>query len=208
MKPYEIEEESFRIIRSEMAPHAFTSREEAVVVRVIHASADFDFQDNLRFFPHAVSAGIEALRRGAHILADVHMAEAGVRRRALARTGGSLRCAVDDPNVYEQAAGLGITRSAAAFRMSAADLQGGIALIGNAPTALLEVIRLAREEGVRPALVIGVPVGFVAAAESKDALTACDFPWITALGRKGGSPVAAAILNALLILAENGDERA
>lgn len=214
MLPHEIERESFRIIREELGPHNFSDAELAVVVRVIHATGDFDFSRNIRFHPDAIASGLAALRRGAAIVTDVAMVQAGIGAERLARFGGRTVCNIRAPEVHAQAQAEGLTRSIAAIRRNAALIDGGsaaggIVAIGNAPTALLEVLRLTREEGVQPALVVGVPVGFVNAAESKAALTeladenpAWDVPYITALGRKGGSPVAAAIINALLRLTE------
>jgi precorrin-8X/cobalt-precorrin-8 methylmutase len=196
-----IESESFRIIREEMGPHTFSAGQEAVVVRVIHATADFDFAQILRFSPGAVEAGVEALRAGRPIVSDVRMIEVGVSAWLLDQVGGAVHCAIGSEAVYARAEREGTTRAVAAMRELAPQIDGGIVAIGNAPTALLEVIRLTREEGVRPALVVGVPVGFVSAVESKDALSGMDIPHITALGRKGGSTVAVAILNALLRLA-------
>jgi len=202
MLPHEIEQESFRIIRSELGPHAFSPDELSVVVRVIHATGDFDFLDNMRFHPRAIDSGLDALRRGCTIVTDVRMVQAGIASTALEGLGSDSVCDIQHPEVRIQAEKLGLTRSTLAMRRNAGSLEGGIAAIGNAPTALLEVIRLVCEEGVRPALVIGVPVGFVNAVESKDALLELDVPYITALGRKGGSTVAVAIVNALLKLAQ------
>jgi precorrin-8X/cobalt-precorrin-8 methylmutase len=196
-----IENESFRIIRAEMGPHAFGAAEEAIAVRVIHATADFDFVRTLRFSPGAVAAGVDALRGGGAIVSDVHMIEAGVSARLLDRLGGAIHCAIDAPAVYARAEREGTTRAVAAMRELTPHVDGGIVAIGNAPTALYEVLRLMDEEGIRPALIVGVPVGFVSAVESKDALAKSDVPHITALGRKGGSTVAVSVINAMLRLA-------
>jgi precorrin-8X/cobalt-precorrin-8 methylmutase len=196
-----IESESFRIIRAEMGQHVFSPEQEVLVVRVIHATADFDFAHILRFSPGAVEAGVEALRAGHPIVSDVRMIEVGVSGLLLKQVGGTIHCAIGDETVYARAEREGTTRAAAAMRELAPHIDGGIVAIGNAPTALLEVIRLIHEEGIHPALVVGVPVGFVSAVESKDELAGLDIPHITALGRKGGSTVAVAILNALLRLA-------
>jgi precorrin-8X/cobalt-precorrin-8 methylmutase len=206
--PHEIERESFRIVLDEMDAHDFSAGELAVAVRVIHATADFDFQDTLRFHPQAVEAGVAALRRGSTVVTDVRMVEVGVSSRRLTALGGRTVCDIAHPEVREQAAALGVTRSTLAMRRNAEAIDGGIVAVGNAPTALLEVIRLVQEEDVRPALVVGVPVGFVNAVESKDVLLAldADVPTITAVGRKGGSTVAASIVNALLRLAEADDD--
>lgn len=203
MLPHEIERESFRIIRAEMGDHSFSEEELAVVVRVIHATADFDFQQIIRFHPQAIASGLEAIRRGCTIVTDVRMVEVGISEAILAEFGGRIVCDIRHPGVYEQARAQGLTRSTVAMRLNAANIAGGIVAIGNAPTALLEVIRLVREEGIRPALIVGAPVGFVSAVESKDELLTLDVPYITAVGRKGGSTVAAAMINALLRLAQN-----
>jgi precorrin-8X/cobalt-precorrin-8 methylmutase len=203
MLPHEIERESFRIIRAEMGEHHFSEAELAIVVRIIHATADFDFQELFRFHPKAITSGIEALRQGCTIVTDVQMVQVGIADPILTELGGQTVCDIRHPSVYKQAQALGVTRSTMAMRLNAANIEGGIAAIGNAPTALLEVIRLAREEGIRPALIVGVPVGFVKAVESKEELLTLEVPYITAVGRKGGSTVAAAIINALLRLARN-----
>lgn len=201
MLPHEIEGESFRIVRSEMGEHNFSEAELAVVVRIIHATADFDFQEIIRFHPQAIESGLEALRRGCPIVTDVRMVQAGISEKLLTGLGGRTVCDIRHPEVDRQARAGGLTRSTVAMRRNAATIDGGIVAIGNAPTALLEVIRLVREEGLRPALIVGMPVGFVKADESKDELLTLDVPYITAVGRKGGSPVAAAAINALLRLA-------
>jgi len=205
MLPHEIESESFRIIRSELGPHPFSEDALTIAVRVIHATADFDFRDTLRFSPGAVEAGIAALRDGCSVVTDVRMVQVGISVVCLADFGGKVICDIRNPEVIDDAKVLGVTRATLAMRRNAPLIDQGIVAIGNAPTALFEVIRLVREEGVRPALIVGVPVGFVNAVESKDALLALDVPYITAIGRKGGSTVAAATINALLRLAAARD---
>jgi len=198
----QIENESFRIIREEMEPHSFSALEEPVVVRVIHATADFDFEDIMRFSPGAAEAGIAALRNGGDVISDVNMIKAGVSARLMEPFGGEKLCLIADEAVYARAKADNTTRAIASMRYLAALMDGSIIAIGNAPTALLEVMRLIREEGVRPALIIGMPVGFVSAVESKDELlTISEVPFITAVGRKGGSTVAVSVVNALLRLA-------
>jgi precorrin-8X/cobalt-precorrin-8 methylmutase len=205
--PNEIEQESFRIIQSELGEHAFDESQLAAVVRVIHATGDFDYRATMRFHRDAVSAGIAALRGGCPIVADVRMVEVGISAQILRRFGGRVICDISQPEVCAEAVAQGLTRSTVAMRRNAPHIHGGIVAIGNAPTALLEVMRLIAE-GLRPALVIGVPVGFVNAAESKEALSCSDVPFITALGRKGGSSVAVAIVNALLRLAQRQEDLA
>jgi precorrin-8X/cobalt-precorrin-8 methylmutase len=204
MKPEEIEQESFRIILNELGPHSFSAAELAVVQRVIHAMADFDFARSLRFSPHAIEEGTAALCSGCLLVSDVQMIVAGVNHARLERLGCAVQCLVHDPQVVDLTRQSGKTRSEVAMQQFGRRLDGAVVAIGNAPTALFEVIRLFQEEDIQPALVIGVPVGFVNALESKQALTQTSINFITALGRKGGSTVAVAILNALLRLAEAG----
>ncbi len=207
LAPEEIEAESFRIIDAEVGPHPWGPAEWPVVRRTIHTSADFDYARTMVFSPRAVSRGVEALRKGLGIVTDTTMALSGIAKPRLGRFGVGAACFVADPDVAREAKAQGITRSILAMRKGAADRGNGIFVIGNAPTALFELLRLIREEGVRPELIVGLPVGFVGAAESKEALLALedefpDISFITNRGRKGGSNVAAAVVNALLILAE------
>jgi len=201
LDPSAIEAESFAIIEREVGAHGYDRLQWPVVRRIIHTTADFDFARTTHFAPGAVAAGIAALCRGSAILGDTNMVLAGVNKPRLARFGCLLNCHVADADVAEQARALGITRSILATRKGVA-AGCGIYLIGNAPTALFELLRLVREEGFRPELVVGVPVGFVGAEESKEELLASGLPFITCRGRKGGSAIAATVLNALAILAE------
>jgi precorrin-8X/cobalt-precorrin-8 methylmutase len=197
-----IEDESFAIIDREVGPHALPPAAWQVVRRVIHATADFEFLHLVHVHPEAIASGIAALRAGRPVIADVKMIAAGVSEERLAARGSALRSYISDDDVIAAAQAAGSTRAIESMRKAhrLGQLDGAIVAIGNAPTALLEIVRLAREEGARPALVVGVPVGFVSAAESKDALIASGLPAIVARGRKGGSPVAVAILHALLLL--------
>lgn len=199
--PTEIETESFRIIEEELGPHDFDYPMFKVVQRVIHATGDFAFADNMRFQPQAITRAIELIKAGKNIYTDVNMAAAGVSKAMLAKFGGTVQCLVADPDVARLAQEQGKTRSEVAIEQGLGG-NPGILAIGNAPTALLKVMDcladMAPEE--RP-VVIGVPVGFVNAAESKALLAEKEYPFITSLGRKGGSPVAAAIVNALIRLA-------
>ncbi|GAB6932668.1 precorrin-8X methylmutase [Calditerricola satsumensis] len=203
-QPQEIEDKSFAIIAEELGPHPFTPEQFPVVQRVIHATADFELGRSLVFHPRAIEAGIKAILSGKPVIADVQMVQAGISKARLARFGSDVRVYIADPDVVEEARRLGTTRAIVAMRKAARETDGAIFAIGNAPTALLELIRLIEEVGVRPSLVIGVPVGFVSAAESKEALRnlKADVPYITNIGRKGGSPVAVAIVNALSLMAE------
>ncbi|MCX5870407.1 MAG: precorrin-8X methylmutase [Deltaproteobacteria bacterium] len=206
IKPLEIEAESFRIIEREFHDQTgcsvadYSLEEFAVIRRVIHATGDFGFPANLRFHKQAIAAGLAAIRAGKNVLTDVNMAAAGISRSFLGKFGGQVICRVGEPEVAASASRQGLTRSETALAL-AVDDNVGIVAIGNAPTALLAVMELIAAGKIRPDLVVGVPVGFVNAAESKELLSQKDYPFITALGRKGGSPVAVAIVNALLRLA-------
>jgi len=199
--PADIEKESFRIIEQELGPTEFDPATFSVVRRVIHATGDFSFAENMRFHPQAIETGIQALRAGKHILTDVTMAASGISKALLGRWGGKVICHIGDEDVANQARSKGVTRSEMAMSVGLTP-EVGIVAIGNAPTALLQIIRmLDARKLAAPPLVIGVPVGFVNAAESKALLAESSHCSITSLGRKGGSPVAAAIVNALLHLA-------
>jgi precorrin-8X/cobalt-precorrin-8 methylmutase len=199
---WEIEQESFRIIDAEMGEHSFPRDQWSVVRRVIHTTGDFEFARQLRFHPRAIEAGVAALRGGAAIITDTRMIQVGLSTWRLQWFGNQVLAPMSDPETQSLAKELGTTRSVAAFRHYRHQLHGAVVAIGNAPTALLEVLRSIAEDGVRPALVIGVPVGFVQALEAKDALwRKQEQPAITCLGRKGGSTVAVAVLHALLELA-------
>lgn len=201
MKPAEIENLSFQIIDSESGPHLFPMDQWSIVRRIIHTSADFEYLESTRFHPEAVKVGIEAIRSGCTVVTDTNMAKVGMRERDLSRFKVSVKCYISDPRVAETAHQNGTTRAVAAVDAAADEVEDGIYVVGNAPTALLRLIDLIRQEKCRPALVVGFPVGFVNAAESKAALMEQPIPYITNIGRKGGSNVAAAILNALVILA-------
>lgn len=204
LEPQEIERRSFEIIDAEVGPHPFDARQWPVVRRIIHTTADFDFARSTVFSPGAVEAGIAALRRGEKVLCDTNMVRAGVNKARLAAFGAELVCHIADPVVATLAKAAGVTRSIMATRQGVAE-GCGIFLIGNAPTALFELLSLVEEGKARPSLVVGVPVGFVGAEESKEALCGSGLPFITCRGRKGGSAIAAAILNALMLLAEESN---
>ena len=201
--PADIERTSISIITRELDELDLTPPPEtaAVVKRVIHTTADFDYAKNLRFTPGAVQAAVRALQRGAVIVTDTNMALAGISRPGLAKLGCEAACYMADPAVAEAAKQAGTTRAVAAMHRAAREHPGAILAVGNAPTALLTIAEEI-EAGLRPALVIGVPVGFVNVVESKETLFAvCEqhgVPAIAAMGRKGGSNVAAAICNALV----------
>ncbi len=197
-----IEDKSFAIIDDEAGAHGYAPPEWQVVRRIIHATADFEFKSLVRLHPHAIEAGVAALRSGATVLVDVRMIEAGLNADRLRAYGCAVVNYISDDDVIASAKAKNSTRAIEAMKKAhrLGTLDGSIVAIGNAPTALLEVVRLVREEGARPALVIGVPVGFVSAAESKSAALGLSVPFIVTEGRKGGSPIAVAILHALLLL--------
>lgn len=198
--PLEIEAESFRIIEAELGPTAFSPEQFAVVRRCIHATGDFSFAETLRFHPQAMEAGRRAICAGKNILVDVNMAASGISNQLLARFGGRVICRIAAAEAAEWASTGRMTRSEAAVELAAKE-NIGIAVAGNAPTALLKIMELIERGTFAPDLVIGVPVGFVNAAESKEILASKPYPFITALGRKGGTPAAVATVNALLRLA-------
>jgi len=200
--PDEIERRSFAIIDHEAGAHGWQPAAWTIVRRMIHTSGDFSWIDTVRMHPQAIAAGIAALRAGRPIYTDTRMAQAGIGKALLARWGVDVICLVDDPALAAQAKAQGVTRSLAGIDLSLDRMRGGIYVIGNAPTALYRLLEQAAAGRARPALVIGLPVGFVNAAESKQALADQDaLPYITALGRKGGSNLAAAAVNALARLA-------
>ncbi len=201
--PEAIEAESFRIIEEEMGPHTFGPQEFNIVRRVIHATADFEFVKNMVFHPDAIRRGVAAIRQGCDIVVDVAMIQAGVSKPALAFFGqGRVLSFITDADVIEEAKREGITRAIVSMRKAARVAPAAVYAIGNAPTALFEAVNLIESKQMSPAVVIGVPVGFVSAVESKEALIASGYPHIAARGRKGGTPVAVAALNALLNLAK------
>ena len=207
LEQHPIERESFRLIDGELGPTGFSPEELGVVKRVIHSTADFDFKDIIRFAPGAIEAGVGAVQRGCNIITDVKMVEAGISKRRLSPFGSKVYCFSSDEDVTRQARVAGSTRTAASIKKAAGYLDGGIAVVGNAPTALVELIKLVKSGKARPALIIGVPVGFVGAVEAKKELAASDLTYITTVGRKGGSTVAVAVINALAIEAAKAELR-
>ena len=199
MKPMDIEKRSFAIITELLGERQLDPENELVIKRVIHTTADFDYVDNLVFSDHAVQRGIDALRGGCDIVTDTQMAKSGINKTILAALGGEVHCFMSDADVAAEAKERGVTRAFVSMERAAALPKPCIFAIGNAPTALLSLESLMREGKLRPALIIGVPVGFVNVVESKEHIIACDCaPYIVARGRKGGSNVAAAICNAML----------
>ncbi len=201
-----IEHDSFAIIDAEAGPHAYSADQWPVVRRMIHANADFEFNGLTDFHPAAVEAGLAAiLKGGSPIVADVEMICVGLSASRLKHFGVTPHHFISDADVIAQAQAEDTTRAVQAMRKAHRQglLDGAIVGIGNAPTALIEVVRLIKEEGARPALVIGMPVGFVSAAESKDLMAEVqDVPWIVIRGRKGGSTLVVAAIHALLGVAE------
>ena len=200
-----IERQSFEIIDGLLKPDDPQDPEYQVVRRVVHTTGDVALADWITASPGAVAAGVGALVAGAAIVCDVNMVAAGVAPTA-GLLGTPVECSMAAAETAALAKREGITRGAAAMRLKAeaGGLDGPVVAIGNAPTALFEVLRLVSESGVQPALVVGVPVGFVGAAESKEALSASGTPYITLTGSRGGSAVAVAITNALLRMAAAG----
>ena len=201
MKPDEIENLSFQIIEQEIGEHNFPQDQWPIVRRMIHTSADFEYGNMVRFHPKAIQSGLDAIRGGRKIITDTNMARVGIRKRELDQFGASAACFMNNPEVHRRARAGGITRARVAVDMALEDMQNGIYVVGNAPTALLRLIELVKEQKARPALIIGLPVGFVNAAESKAALMELDYPYISNVGRKGGSNIAASVVNALAIMA-------
>ena len=198
IKPMDIERRSFEIITELLGDRQFAPDIEPVVKRAIHTTADFDYADNLVFSEGAVQKGIAALRGGCDIVTDTQMAKAGINKTALARLGGEVHCFMSDPDVAKEASERGVTRAMVSMERAALLEKPCVFARGNAPTALICLRGLIDEGRLSPALVIGVPVGFVNVIESKELIISSPVPHIVARGRKGGSNVAAAIVNALL----------
>ncbi len=199
--PDEIDRESLKMVQASLPRSlSFTPREHYIVCRIVRAEGDPEIARYIRFSPGAVDRGIDALKSGAEVVTDVRMVEVGISRAMLNERGITTHCLIDAPHVAERAKRDGTTRSAAAVRELAPRMNGAVVVVGNAPTALLALLDLVDEGAVSPALIIGVPVGFVACAESKDELIRRPAPYISIEGRRGGSSAAAATVNALLAL--------
>ena len=202
-KAFDIEKRSFEIIESEVGDHQYNENEWVIVRRVIHATADFDFADKgkIVFHKKAIESAFNALRERCTIVTDVDMVLTAINKKSIIDLGLKAVCYISDSMVAEQAHRLGKTRSETAMRRAAKDMDGGIVAIGNAPTALYEVISMVREGITKPAVVVGIPVGFVSAAESKEELAKMhNLPFITNVGRKGGSSAVSSIINAIMLL--------
>jgi len=200
-----IEHDSFAIVDNETGAHDYTQAQWQIVRRMIHATADFEFNGLTRFHDNAVTAGLNAISQGATIVADVEMICVGLSKPRLSHFGVTTHHFISDEDVISQAKAENTTRAVQAMRKAhkAGLLEGSIIAVGNAPTALLEVIRLIKQDNLKPALIVGMPVGFVSAAESKAELESLtEVPWIITHGRKGGSTLVVAAIHALLALAE------
>ena len=196
--PADIEKRSFEIITELLGNRHFDPENEPVIKRVIHTTADPEFADTLYFSENAVRLGTEALRNGCDIVTDTQMAKAGINRKILESLGGTVHCFMADPDVAAEAKERQVTRAMVSMERAARIAKPCIFAIGNAPTALFSIKNLIDNGTLHPALVIGVPVGFVNVVESKELIIQTDVPCIVARGRKGGSPVAAAVCNAML----------
>lgn len=196
--PSDIEKRSFEIITQELGDIVLDSKEEPIIKRVIHTSADFDYLDNLCFSENAVDRLQQAIRNGVSIVTDTQMAKAGINKKQLARYGGEVYCFMGDEDVAEAAKKQGSTRAVASMDKAAVLNRPLIFAIGNAPTALIRLYELIQAGKLQPEGIIGVPVGFVNVVEAKELIMKAPVPYIVARGRKGGSNVAAAICNALL----------
>ncbi len=206
-KGQSIEDESMQIIENEIGTHSYDQQEWPIVRRIIHSTADFDFaRDNkIIFHGNAVQSGLDALKNGCSIIVDVNGIVGLMNKQNPKDFGNNVICNISEPSLMDAAKKEGKTRAQMSMRIAKEDMNGGIVVIGNAPTALLEVMEMVREGITKPALVIGIPVGFVSAVESKEELAKMDMPFITNQGRKGGSPCASAIVNALYKLLRQGN---
>lgn len=203
MKPQQIETLSFKIIEGEAKVHGFDDRHWPVVRRMIHTSADFDYIQSIRFSEKAVEKGVKAIQKGCKIFTDTNMARVGIRKGEINLFGGQVECLMTHEKVAQMAKANGTTRALAAVDLACEQMDGAIYVVGNAPTALLRLIELIKQKKANPALVVGFPVGFVNAAESKDELMKLkSISYITNRGRKGGSNIAASVVNALAIMAK------
>ncbi|QOV19985.1 precorrin-8X methylmutase [Blautia liquoris] len=203
VRPVDIEKRSFEIITRELGERKLPKDQELIIKRCIHTSADFDYADNLCFSDGVVKKAMDALKHGANIVTDTQMARAGINKRSLKRLGGEVYCFMSDEDVAVKAKELDVTRAHVSME-KAACLEGSLIFaIGNAPTALVRLYELIEEGRIHPELVIGVPVGFVNVVQSKELIMKADTPYIVARGRKGGSNIAACIVNALLYQISN-----
>lgn len=201
LRPEDIEKKSFEIITKELGEITLEDRLAPIIKRVIHTTADFDYLNNLCFSENVVEQAIKAIKNGAAIVTDTNMALSGINKQALSKGGGTAHCFMAEEDVAREAKEKNVTRASISMEKALQLKKQIIFAIGNAPTALIKLEELIREKKVQPALIIGVPVGFVNVIESKELIMKTDVPYIVAKGRKGGSNVAAAIVNALLYMA-------
>ncbi len=203
-KGQSIEDASMQVIEREIGSHSYNKKEWPIVRRVIHSTADFDFarENAIVFHKDAIESGLNALKAGCSIVVDVNGVAGLLNKQNTKKFGNKVICRISDPEIIRQVQESNKTRSQMSMRASSSDIDEGLVVIGNAPTALLEVIQMVKEGITSPALIVGMPVGFISAAESKEELRKVDIPFITNKGRKGGSPSAAAIVNALFKMIE------
>lgn len=206
VRPRDIERRSFEIITEELGDRKLDADKELIIKRCIHTSADFDYADNLCFSDGVVEKAIEAIKNGACIVTDTQMGRSGINKKALAKYGGEVYCFMSDEDVAKTAKENGTTRATASMDKAATMNKPMIFAIGNAPTALVRLYELIQEGMIHPALIIGVPVGFVNVVQSKELIMETDVPYIVARGRKGGSNIAACICNALLYMIDDDRE--
>jgi precorrin-8X/cobalt-precorrin-8 methylmutase len=202
-KGQSIEDASMQMIEDEIGTHQYSEKEWPIVRRIIHSTADFDFADKNKIIFHkdAIDSAMNALRNGCSIVVDVNGVIGGLNKQNPKDFGNNIICNISNPKIMELAKKEGKTRSQVSMRAAISDINGGIVAIGNAPTALIEIIQMVEEGIVKPALIIGIPVGFICAAESKEKLSKLEgVPFITNIGRKGGSSSASAIINAIFKL--------
>jgi precorrin-8X/cobalt-precorrin-8 methylmutase len=202
-KGQSIEDASMQMIENEIGTHQYNEKEWPIVRRVIHSTADFDFagKNKIIFHKDAIESAMNALRNGCSIIVDVNGVIGGLNKQNPKDFGNNIVCNISNPEIMELAKKEGKTRSQVSMRAATSDIDGGVVAIGNAPTALMEIIQMVKEGIVKPALIIGIPVGFICAAESKDELSKLEgAPFITNIGRKGGSSSASAIINAIFKL--------
>lgn len=209
VRPQDIEKRSFEIISQELQERGKTlnPETESIVKRAIHTSADFDYAENLCFSEEVVNKAVSAILGGAHFVTDTHMALSGINKKNLQALGCTAQCFMAEESVAKEAAERGCTRATVSMERAALLTQPLILAVGNAPTALVRLYEMIEQQQIAPRLIIGVPVGFVNVVEAKELILRCDVPYIVARGRKGGSNVAAAICNALLLLAKTEKER-
>jgi len=202
-KGQSIEDASMQMIEDEIGTHQYNEKEWPIVRRVIHSTADFDFagKNKIIFHKDAIESAMNALRNGCSIIVDVNGVIGGLNKQNPKDFGNNIVCNISNPEIMELAKKEGKTRSQVSMRVATSDIDGGVVAIGNAPTALMEIIQMVKEGIVKPALIIGIPVGFICAAESKEELSKLEkAPFITNIGRKGGSSSASAIINAIFKL--------